>query len=160
MCSHHIVLKWPPSSWSPNLLRVGPLESKYSSLSCFKQRTKNISEVRFRCSSQVHLSSVLVTVLTGLMSKDASLRHLVAHPAQDKSLFFHPCSPGMLCKPWHSPMEPARCWDVRGSGSSRPSIPRPTRTQSIHLQHPTKQPVCMPHKTCRLGIAKLPFFKS
>lgn len=133
-----------------HLLRVGLLESNYSSLSCFKQRRKGISVVRFRCYSQVRLSSVLVTVLPGLVREEASLCHLVSHPAQDKSHFFHHGAP---MRPRHALQPLAQLLGastlLRRERQHAPAsrfIPKPIQTLLIHLQLPTKRPACRPHK--------------
>lgn len=58
-----------------------------------------------------------LTVLPGLVREEASLCHLMSHPAQDKSCIFHrvpPVPPGMLCTLWHSSLEPVHCWGARG----------------------------------------------
>lgn len=85
---YHLGLKWPPSGWSHTCPGWDYWESNYTNPSCFKQTSKGISEVRFICYSRVRLSSVLVTVLPGLVRGEATLCHLVAHSAQDNSCFF------------------------------------------------------------------------
>lgn len=141
---YHVALKWPPSGWSHSCLGWDYWQCNCSNLSCFKQKSKGISEVRFRCFSQIRLSLVLVTVLPGLVRGEASLSHLVAHPAQDKSCFFHhgpPAPPRHALQPLAQLLgasAPLRCEGWHAPASQ--FFSRPIQTHLIHLQLSAKVP--------------------